>query len=319
MKLSKYADKDFYRKIMQLALPIIFQNLINTAVNSADVLMLGFVNQTSLSASSLANQISFVLNLFYSGVASGTIMLCAQYWGRQQLRTIEKIMGIAMRLSMSISILFGAAACLVPGLLMRIFTADQEMIAVGSSYLRILGLSYLFMGFSQVYLCVMRSIERVVFSAVVTAIALISNILLNAVFIFGLFGVPAFGIRGAAIATVIARGMEFFICVGDNFHGQSVRFRIREVFASNSLLFHDYLHYSLPAFGNEVVWAAILLRRIPLSSWQEILERQSVLALLPPARSCWERRSEIIRSKRRRRTRPDCAGLLSGPAWREEC
>ena len=141
MKLSKYADKDFYRKIMQLALPIIFQNLINTAVNSADVLMLGFVNQTSLSASSLANQISFVLNLFYSGVASGTIMLCAQYWGRQQLRTIEKIMGIAMRLSMSISILFGAAACLVPGLLMRIFTADQEMIAVGSSYLRILGLS----------------------------------------------------------------------------------------------------------------------------------------------------------------------------------
>ena len=254
MKLSKYADKDFYRKIMQLALPIIFQNLINTAVNSADVLMLGFVNQTSLSASSLANQISFVLNLFYSGVASGTIMLCAQYWGRQQLRTIEKIMGIAMRLSMSISILFGAAACLVPGLLMRIFTADQEMIAVGSSYLRILGLSYLFMGFSQVYLCVMRSIERVVFSAVVTAIALISNILLNAVFIFGLFGVPAFGIRGAAIATVIARGMEFFICVGDNFHGQSVRFRIREVFASNSLLFHDYLHYSLPAFGNEVVW-----------------------------------------------------------------
>ncbi len=197
MKLSKYADKDFYRKIMQLALPIIFQNLINTAVNSADVLMLGFVNQTSLSASSLANQISFVLNLFYSGVASGTIMLCAQYWGRQQLRTIEKIMGIAMRLSMSISILFGAAACLVPGLLMRIFTADQEMIAVGSSYLRILGLSYLFMGFSQVYLCVMRSIERVVFSAVVTAIALISNILLNAVFIFGLFGVPAFGIRGA--------------------------------------------------------------------------------------------------------------------------
>ena len=108
MKLSKYADKDFYRKIMQLALPIIFQNLINTAVNSADVLMLGFVNQTSLSASSLANQISFVLNLFYSGVASGTIMLCAQYWGRQQLRTIEKIMGIAMRLSMSISILFGS-------------------------------------------------------------------------------------------------------------------------------------------------------------------------------------------------------------------
>ena len=247
-------EKGFYQRVFQLALPIIFQNLINTAVNSADVLMLGLVNQTALSASSLANQISFVLNLFYCGIASGTIMLCAQYWGKGQPRAIEKIMGIAMRLSMGISLVFGMAACFLPGLLMRIFTADQDLIRVGSSYLQILGISYLFMGFSQVYLCVMRSIERVVFSAAVTAAALVLNILLNAVFIFGLLGVPAFGIRGAAIATVTARGIEFVVCVGDVLRKQEVRFRIREVFARNPLLMKDYLKYSLPAFGNEVVW-----------------------------------------------------------------
>lgn len=250
----KTTEKRFYSKIFHLALPIIFQNLINTAVNSADVVMLGFINQSSLSAASLANQISFVLNLFYSGVSSGVIMLCAQYWGKKQPRAIEKIMGIAVRLSMSVSILVGAASCLTPGLLMRIFTSDQELISMGSSYLRILGFSYLFMGFSQVYLCVMRSIERVMFSAVVTAIALISNILLNAVFIFGLLGAPALGIQGAALATAIARGIELAICICDNFRKRTVRFRIREVFSINRVLFRDFLHYSLPALGNDVVW-----------------------------------------------------------------
>ena len=110
------------------------------------------------------------------------------------------------------------------------------------------------MGFSQVYLCVMRSIERVVFSAVVTASALVMNILLNAVFIFGLLGIPAFGIRGAAMATVTARGIEFAVCILDAFRKQEVRFRISEVFAHHPLLLRDYFHYSLPAFGNEVVW-----------------------------------------------------------------
>ena len=159
-----------------------------------------------------------------------------------------------MRLSMSVSLVFGASACFIPNILMRIFTSDQELIALGGSYLRILGVSYLFMGFSQVYLCVMRSIERVMFSAVVTAIALISNILLNAVFIFGLIGAPALGIQGAAVATVIARGLELAICIGDNFRKQKVHFRISEMFSPNRLLMRDFFRYSLPAFGNEVVW-----------------------------------------------------------------
>ena len=230
------------------------QNLIGTLVNIADTVMLGYVSQTAMSASSLANQYTFILFCLYYGMATGASVLCAQYWGKGDKKTVERILGLAERISLIVSLVFFVISFSMPTTIMKIFTSSPDTIAAGSEYLRVISFSFMFMGFSQVYLCVMRSIERVVFSAVVTAIALISNILLNAVFIFGLFGVPAFGIRGAAIATVIARGMEFFICVGDNFHGQSVRFRIREVFASNSLLFHDYLHYSLPAFGNEVVW-----------------------------------------------------------------
>src|SRR5699024_6860092 len=129
---------------------------------------------------------------------------------------IEKIMGIALRFSAGVSALFALLACGFPGLVMRIFTNDAGLIATGSSYLRIVGISYLFMSVSQVYLCTMRSIERVVFSMTVFGSALIINICLNAVFIFGLFGMPRMGAAGAALATVIARGIETGICLLDS-------------------------------------------------------------------------------------------------------
>ena len=169
--------------MFRLALPIVIQNLITTAVSSADVIMLGWVSQTALSAGSLASQIMFILNLVYSGIASGVIMLAAQYWGKQDTETIERIMGIGMRLSILISSLFFVLACFFPRLLMVIFTSDQELITAGIPYLRIVGISYLFMSISQVYLCTMRSIERVIFATATNASALGLNIVLNADFI----------------------------------------------------------------------------------------------------------------------------------------
>ena len=135
-----------------------------------------------------------------------------------------------------------------------VFTNDPVLIQGGMEYLRILGISYLFMGVSQVYLCIMRSIERVVFSMWTFGTALILNIILNAIFIFGLFGMPEMGIAGAALATVLARGVELAICMVDAVRFQTVRFRVSAVFEKSPLLFQDYLKYALPAFGNEVVW-----------------------------------------------------------------
>lgn len=244
----------FYRSMFQLALPIVIQNLISTAVNSADVIMLGYVSQTALSAASLANQIQFILTLVYSGIASGTTMLAAQYWGKKDTRTIEKIMGIAMRLSICISIVFAVMACFFPRLLMLIFTSDTALIEAGESYLHILGIAYLFMSVSQIYLCTMRSIERVIFSTAVFGSALVINICLNAIFIFGLFGLPKMGIVGVALATVIARAVELAICLIDSRHFQTIRFHISDIFSKNKVLFRDFIHYSMPAFGNEVVW-----------------------------------------------------------------
>ena len=169
----------FYRDMFRLALPIVFQNLITTAVGSADVIMLGLVSQSALSAGSLASQIMFILNLVYSGISSGIGMLAAQYWGKKDTRTIEKIMGIGMKISILVSFLFFVLACFFPKLLMLIFTSEETLIRTGIPYLRIVGISYLFMSVSQVYLCTMRSIERVVFATLTNGSALGLNIILR--------------------------------------------------------------------------------------------------------------------------------------------
>lgn len=244
----------FNRTMVRLAVPFILQNLITTAVSSADVIMLGFVSQDALAAGSLANQIMFILNLVYSGLSSGVIMLAAQYWGKQDTLTIERIMGIGMRISILISTTFFILAFFSPSLLMRIFTNEEALIATGSPYLRVVSFSYLFMSISQVYLCTMRAIERVTFATFANGSALTLNIILNAVFIFGLFGAPKMGILGVALATSIARGIELLICLLDNAGSRIIHFRIRTLWESNKVLFSDFLKYSLPAFGNEVVW-----------------------------------------------------------------
>lgn len=247
-------NASFSRNLLRLAVPIVLQNLVTTAVSSTDVIMLGFVSQDALAAGSLASQIMFILNLVYSGISSGVIMLAAQYWGKQDTLTIERIMGIGMRISILISTVFFILAFFFPALLMRIFTNDMQLVSTGIPYLKIVSFSYLFMSISQVYLCTMRTIERVIFATAANASALLLNILLNAVFIFGLLGAPKMGIAGVALATTIARGIEFIICMLDALKFKTIRFRPSTIFERHKLLFADFMKYSLPAFGNEVSW-----------------------------------------------------------------
>lgn len=254
MNIAEEKPSSFYRDMFRLAFPIVIQNLITTAVSSADVVMLGWVSQTALSAGSLASQIMFILNLVYAGISSGIGMLAAQYWGKRDVRRVEEIMGIGLKLSIPVSFLFFVMACFFPQVLMMIFTSEQELILAGVPYLRIVGISYLFMSVSQVYLCTMRSVERVVFATFTNASALILNICLNGVFIFGLFGLPQMGIVGVALATTIARGVELLLCVGDNCRFREIRLDPRLLFRHNRVLFQDFMKYSLPAFGNEVCW-----------------------------------------------------------------
>ena len=255
-KLSR-GDPSFYRNVFALVVPMALQNLINVAVTSADVVMLGQVGETVLSASSLAGQVQFIMTLFFFGLTSGAAILTAQYWGKGDTRTIEKVLGIALRFSLCTGVVFTAAALLAPGFLMHIFTPEEEVVAEGVKYLRIIAFAYIPMAITNIYLNIMRSVERVVVSTVTYLLSLITNIGLNAVFIFGLLGFPAMGISGAALATVIARFLELaIVLVYSKKINRTIRFRLRDIFVRDPLLFRDFMTYSIPVTLNELMWGA---------------------------------------------------------------
>lgn len=248
-------QRQFYKMTASLTLPIALQNLMDTAVSGADVLMLNFVSENAISAASLAGQVQFVLNMIFYGLSSGTAVLCAQYWGRGDKRTIEKIMGLSLRISVCLSMLFTLAALFAPGVIMKIFTDDAAVIDLGMQYLRAVAPSYVLSGFATMYLCVMRSVERVVVSATVHSSAVVANIILNACFIFGWGPFPSLGIAGVAIATSITRALEVLYCIFDAaVICRVIRFKVGDLFARRKILMRDFIRYSVPAMGNDLVW-----------------------------------------------------------------
>lgn len=255
MNNRKESDKSqFYRTLAALVIPIVIQNFITNAVNSADVLMLGYVGQSELSAVSLANQFQFLIGGFFFGIASGVTMLASQYWGKKDTTAIQTVMGIAIKLGLALTTIVAIGAVGFPKFMMRIYTNDTELITIGAGYLRIIGLSYVLMSFSQVYLCTLRSIERAQISAMISATALILNVLLNAVFIFGLLGMPRLGVTGVALATLAARIVEVVLCLAHAISGKAFTINIAKMFANNKLLFQDFLKYSIPALLNDMSW-----------------------------------------------------------------
>lgn len=247
--------KLFYKHVFSLIVPMALQNLINVGVTATDVLMLGRVGEKVLSGASLAGQIQFVMTLFLFGITSGATVLTAQYWGKKDTRSIEKIMGMAMTMAVSAGLLFNLAAEIFPTQLLRIFTSEEAVILEGAKYLRIVAFSYAIMCVTQIYLNIMRSIERVVIATVVYGISLMANIVLNAILIFGLFGMPALGIEGAAIATLISRILELVIVLWyANYKNKAIHFHFKDMIKIDKLLLKDFLVYAAPVIINELFW-----------------------------------------------------------------
>ena len=243
----------FYRQIFKLVLPIVIQNLLSAAVSSADIVMLNYVGQSSISAVSLASQYASVLFMVYYGLGTGATMLCAQYFGKGDMHAIEVVEGIALRFSLVISLAFASVALLIPELMMKVFTNDPELITLGASYLRFMSITYLCWGITEVYLAVLRSIGRVTVSMALNVLAFSLNIILNAVFIFGLFGAPKLGVKGVALATAISRIVELICCFVSTF-SKDIKLDFRYIFTRNKILFQDFIKLSLPALGNDVIW-----------------------------------------------------------------
>jgi len=247
-------NKELYRKILVITLPIIVQNLLSAAVNSADILMLNYVGQDALAASSLATQYSSLAFMAFYGIGSGVTMLSAQYWGKGDVNTIHKVEGIAMRFSVIFATILAVASFSIPELLMRVFTNEENLIVLGAQYLRVVAPCFIFWAITEVYLAVLRSVGRVSICTIIEAVALVSNVVLNAILIFGLFGAPKLGIVGVALATTISRGLSLLLCIIVSVQSENVKLVLRPMFERHPQLLRDFITMALPAIANDMVW-----------------------------------------------------------------
>ncbi len=252
---SIFSDPIFLRKTVMIAVPVAAQALLNTVTNMVDTMMIGTLGETVIAGVGLANKVFFVFNLLIFGIASGSSVLSAQFWGNHDTKNIRKVLGLSLLLGLAGSLFFVLPGFLAPKAVMRIFTDSPASSGAGAAYLRLVCLSYPFTAVTNIYVAVMRSMGRVKTPVVTSMVAIFVNILLNYTLIFGHFGAPALGVTGAAIATLTARIVEM-TCIFIYVYGWKTELaaRFSEFFGYSSSLLKEYIRTSLPVIGNEFMW-----------------------------------------------------------------
>jgi MATE family, multidrug efflux pump len=256
MDLSFFRDKNFMRAMSTLAIPVAFQQFITAGLNMVDVVMVGQLGEASIAALGLANQVFFLLVLFLFGVTSGMAIFTAQFWGKGDEENIRKVLGICLTVALSVGLLFTLAATMIPETVLRFYTEDPEVIALGSSYLRIVGFSYMFMAVTTSYFAVLRSITLVKMTVIVSVIAIVLKTCLGYLLIFGIGEFPALGVRGAAIGTTFGWVFECILII-------ILVYVLKTPLAANPLSFFSFdrgfldavLRTAMPAAANEVLWS----------------------------------------------------------------
>lgn len=250
-----YDKKEIYKKLMTIVTPIALQYLMASLVTASDAFMLGFLDQDSLSASSLAGQVAFVFSLFFNAFVFGLNVLAAQYWGKGDEKATNEVLAISMRFVLIVGFIFTVATAVIPEYIMRIFTSEQILIDMGAKYLRTVSLSYILTGFTQIYFGMMKVCDRAKLSSFIGSLAVAVNIALNAFLIFGIWIFPEMGIEGAALATVIARIFETVCVIIAVITKKCPVLNIKlMIHSENKELLKDYWKYALPLLINQLGW-----------------------------------------------------------------
>lgn len=240
------------KEIVRLALPIALQQFMTALVGACDAIMLGKLSQDAMSAVSLATQVTFVFNLFMFAFMAGENMFVAQYYGKGDYIGISQVFSLVTKICGCIAVVFLAGTLFFPEQLMRILTNEETLIVLGSEYLRVIGISYVFSGIAQIFLAIMKNCGAVNMSTLINGVMVILNIALNAVFIFGLSGFPKMGIKGAALATVLATVVQFLWSVGYVLcRIRAVKFSLR---SCEKKLFGRFWQKTVPLLINNLAW-----------------------------------------------------------------
>ncbi len=249
-------DRSFYRSLVTLAVPISLQNLVTFAVSFADNVMIGSLGDDAISGVYIGGQLQSVLQMFVGGIEGAILILAAQYWGKKDTQSIRKVVSIGIKFALAVGLLSSLVAVLFPQWVIRAFTTEPGVIQEGAAYVQIVGFTYLFFSVSQVMIAAMRSVETARIGLYISCMALVINVCLNYVFIFGHFGFPAMGVRGAALATLVSRILEMCVGVGYVFFvDKKLRFGLKDLLHTDRKLLRDFIRYGLPVIGGQVVWA----------------------------------------------------------------
>jgi len=261
IKLKKLfvADKQFYKSVFRLVLPIIAMQAMSLILNFCDVIMVGRIgeeiSQTAISAANIANRPFALFGMFIFGCMSGATVLCSQYWGKKDVDTINSITGTTLAVLLPVSLIFIAACFIFTEQIMYLISDDAAIVDLAVKYLRIILVTFVFSAITSLFSGILRSIEKVIIPLTAISTGIILNIFLNAILIYGYFGFPALGIEGAAIATVIARTVEMaIILVYIIFFEKTVRFSLKKMFRIHIVIIKDFFKYSLPVIANEFIW-----------------------------------------------------------------
>lgn len=250
-------DKTFYRTFAILTLSLALQNLLTYSVNLADNIMLGRFSQDALSGASLCNQLQFFLQMLVQGVGEGVVVLGARYWGKKDLKPIPDIIGAGLRFGVSIAAVLFVLALLFPTQIIRLMTNDPVIMEQAVQYLQIICFTYVIFALTNMLTASLRSIGIVKIGYIISASTLCINICLNYILIYGHFGAPALGVRGAAIATLVSRTVELLVVIWFlKFREHTLRLNWRKLLFIDTSYIKDYIHVSLPMLVTQTMWGA---------------------------------------------------------------
>ncbi|MBQ1785178.1 MAG: MATE family efflux transporter [Turicibacter sp.] len=257
MKLKGHFKQNelFYKDLWIIALPIALQQLVTSSLNMVDTLMVGKVGVDAVAAVGVSNQYYFLLNMVMFGIYSGGMVYFAQFWGKKDIRNIHRLLGFTLLLGIGLAAIFTGLALFIPEQIISIFTDDVAVQALGANYLRVASLSYPFMILSFGFSMGLRAVEKPKFSMIASVIALTLNTILNLVLIFGLFGCPALGVLGAAVATLVSRIVEFILVLGLAYlKTDTMNPKLSVLLSFDKELINKLMVTSLPVVINECFW-----------------------------------------------------------------
>ncbi|RDY28814.1 MATE family efflux transporter [Romboutsia weinsteinii] len=247
-------DKEFYKRILSIGIPISLQSLITFSVSMTDTMMLGSLGEVTLSAASLANQFCFIFLVINFGLGGGSGVLTGQFWGQKDVNSIKKTMSILFKISIAFAVLFLLLAQFFPEKIMSIYTSEAGVIEQGAKYLRVISLSFIMQGIVTTATIVLRTVGTVQIGLLASGLSFLINIFLNYVLIFGKFGAPALGIEGAAIATLTARIIEFTVVIIYLLKfDKKIKFNLKYIFSTDKYILNKYIKIGFPVLISDII------------------------------------------------------------------